>query len=419
MVDKGHLQTDKELQKLEKKIYSVYKEANEEAEKQAKKYFSEFNAEDKEKRKLVEDGKLTEKEYKQWRREKLLKGNHYKKMRDMLAKRMLTANEDAVKFTNEAMPTMYSINRNFTAKEIEDTGVGASFDLYDEATVRRLIVENPELLPNYPKEKAIKRGIDLDYNKGLVFKQIQTGILLGESNQDIAKRLTNGISTMNFNSAIRTARTATTSAECGGRQDTYTEAKKMGIVLKKKWLATHDSRTREEHIHADGQIVDTDKPFIVGGEKLMFPGDSSGSGYNIYNCRCSTIAVVDIEASAKNRGKYNFDSHSQTYTAQKNIDSEKNNTAKVPRETEKQKISERVEKPSSKVTSQKPEFYTAEGLKTKSRAQLIKIAKPIYIKSNVSQGLSEAEAIRRFDLLINGNTTPQLRKYIIKHQRKV
>lgn len=305
MVDKGHLQTDIELEKLEKKIYSVYKEANEEAEKQAKKYFSEFNAKDKEKRKLVEDEKLSEKEYKQWRSEKLLKGNHYKRMRNVLAKRMLTANEDAVKFVNEAIPTMYSINRSFTAKEIENTGIGASFDLYDEATVRRLIVENPELLPNYPKEKAIKRGIDLDYNKGLIFKQIQTGILLGESNQDIAKRLANGISTMNCNSAIRTARTATTSAECGGRQDTYIEAQKMGIVLKKQWLATHDNRTRDAHGSnkggADGQIVDVDKPFTVGGEKLMFPGDSSGSGWNIYNCRCSTKAVVDIEASAKNR----------------------------------------------------------------------------------------------------------------------
>ena len=67
----------------------------------------------------------------------------------------------------------------------------------------------------------------------------------------------------------------------------------MGIKLKKRWLATLDNRTRHAHAMLDGQTVDIDKPFKVDGEEIMFPGDTSAPGYLVYNCRCTTTAVVD------------------------------------------------------------------------------------------------------------------------------
>ena len=51
------------------------------------------------------------------------------------------------------------------------------------------------------------------------------------------------------------------------------------------------------------------------------------------------------------------------------------------------------------------------------RPQLLKIAKAVYVNANVKLGLSPAEAARRFDLLQDGNTTAQLRKYIKKNNR--
>ena len=66
----------------------------------------------------------------------------------------------------------------------------------------------------------------------------------------------------------------------------------MGIELEKRWLATLDSRTRHNHAAADGQTVAEDRPFIVGGHELMYPGDPSGPGHEIYNCRCTMIAQV-------------------------------------------------------------------------------------------------------------------------------
>lgn len=33
--------------------------------------------------------------------------------------------------------------------------------------------------------------------------------------------------------------------------------------------------------------------FKLDGYHLMYPGDSSAPGYLVYNCRCTTVAVVD------------------------------------------------------------------------------------------------------------------------------
>lgn len=59
----------------------------------------------------------------------------------------------------------------------------------------------------------------------------------------------------------------------------------------KRWIAVHDSRTRHEHMDADGQTVDLDEDFIVGGERMSQPGDPSASAENTVNCRCGMEIV--------------------------------------------------------------------------------------------------------------------------------
>ncbi len=83
--------------------------------------------------------------------------------------------------------------------------------------------------------------------------------------------------------------------EMGRMQSAATQLRFEGLAkllpqLKKQWMATHDDRTRRyprdafDHLAADGQVVDVDKPFIVSGEKLMYPGDPAGSPGNVINC---------------------------------------------------------------------------------------------------------------------------------------
>ena len=113
------------------------------------------------------------------------------------------------------------------------------------------------------------------------------------------------MSDMNKSSAIRTARTAVTGAQNAGRMDSYVAAEKMGIKLKREWVAVIDKRTRHAHAMLDGQKAEMGKPFKVDGEEIMFPGDTSAPGYLVYNCRCSLGAVVDgvDDSNAKRRVK--------------------------------------------------------------------------------------------------------------------
>lgn len=72
--------------------------------------------------------------------------------------------------------------------------------------------------------------------------------------------------------------------------------------LQKEWIATFDNRTRIDHIQANGQVVDMDKKFMVGGEKLSYPGDSSGSAANVINCRCTNAPFPKEETLNERQG---------------------------------------------------------------------------------------------------------------------
>jgi len=60
----------------------------------------------------------------------------------------------------------------------------------------------------------------------------------------------------------------------------------------KQWIATEDSRTRPTHHAADKQRTLLREPFIVGGARLLYPGDPTGPAAEVINCRCSLMPIV-------------------------------------------------------------------------------------------------------------------------------
>lgn len=307
--DLGHKLTDKELAKLERRIAKLYREAGEELQTTIDAYFEQFAKRDEEMKALigtVQNGKeWTEADYKQWRLNQIGRGKRYQAMRDKVARRATDANAVAVSYTNDATPSIYSLNRNYAAYTIESVAGDVGFDLWDEQTVKRLIVEQPGLMPYYPKDRALKRGIDLAYGKKQITASVTSSILQGKSIKHMADDLQKRITTMSRDSAIRTARTAVTGAQNAGRMDSYAAADKMGIKLKKRWLATLDARTRHSHAMLDGEQVAQDKKFSNG---CRFPGDPQGPPWEIYNCRCTLIAAVDgVDTSSAQRRARNAD----------------------------------------------------------------------------------------------------------------
>ena len=286
--------TDDELESLERRIAKVFREASEDLNRDVKEYFAKFKLRDKEMQQLVDAGEMSKADYQKWRITQIGRGQRFEALRDKVAERYSEANMVANAYVNDVTPAIYSLNRNYEAYTIEKAVGSCDFTMWDESTVRRLLVEEPDLMPYYPPSRALDRGIDLAYGKSQITKHVTSGIIRGLPVGRIANELMANMESMNRESAVRAARTAVTAAQNAGRMDSYVAAEKMGIQIKRKWVCTKDSRTRPGHGLADGQIVvGTKAPFIVDGQKLMFPGDTSmgATGRNIYNCRCTTRTV--------------------------------------------------------------------------------------------------------------------------------
>lgn len=123
---------------------------------------------------------------------------------------------------------------------------------------------------------------------------IRGGLDEGLGVDKIGKRIRETAAPMSALRAHIIARTETHTAANFGAQ---TAAELTGLDMKREWISASDDRTRDtseaDHVDADGQVVGMKEPFIVSGEKLMFPGDPSGSAANIINCRCSVVFIYD------------------------------------------------------------------------------------------------------------------------------
>ena len=283
MADTAHRLTDEKLEEMEKRLSAIYSRAENEIQKTADEYFSKFSAQDEKKRKLLEQGKITEEEYTKWRKGKVMYGKRFTEMKEQCAQQLLNVNKTAVAYINGELPEVYALNYNALESAVDGVG-GYSFTLVDADTVRNLAVTDTSLLPY----KKIDPKKDIPWNMKKINAETLQGILQGESMDKIAKRLRN-VQEMNRTQAIRSARTIVTGAENKGRQDSYARAEADGIILERTWLATNDSRTRHSHAVLDGETKPIDTPFSNG---LMYPGDPSGRPEEVWNCRCTVAAVV-------------------------------------------------------------------------------------------------------------------------------
>lgn len=283
MADKAHILTDEKLEEMEKRLSAIYSRAEKEIQKTADEYFSKFAAQDEKKRKLLEQGKITEEEYKKWRKGKVMYGKRFTEMKEQCAKQLLNVNQTALAYVNGELPEVYALNYNALAGSVDGVG-GYSFALVDADTVQNLAVTDTSLLPY----KEIDPAKDIPWNMKKINAETLQGILQGESMDKIAKRLRN-VQEMNKTQAIRSARTIVTGAENKGRLDSHKRAEEDGIILEEKWVATKDGRTRHSHAMLNGETKKTNETFSNG---LEYPGDPSGRPEEVYNCRCTMTAKV-------------------------------------------------------------------------------------------------------------------------------
>ena len=283
--DIGYQETEELLFDLTAEIESVYGIAYEEMLVKCRKYLEWFTILDTAKRKLLDEGKITDEEYKQWRNSKMFTGRQNYAMLETLSNDLVNANMIAASIINGYMPEVYAINGNYIEYKISsDLNINLAFTLFDEQTVEMLVQKKPDLLP----KAAVNIPIDKRWNKQKLTSAIAQGILQGETTDEIAKRLA-AVTDMNKNSAIRNASTMTTSAQNAGRVEGAKRAERMGVQLEGTWIATLDGLTRASHRHVDGERRKVGQKFSNG---LLYPGDPQGKPEEVYNCRCAYAVIV-------------------------------------------------------------------------------------------------------------------------------
>lgn len=143
----------------------------------------------------------------------------------------------------------------------------------------------------------------LEKNRKEVVYQLRTRLtqqlVKGSSYRTMATALKDVVEN-DYRKAITIARTETHRVTEAGKQEAVTRATNQGIVMKKKWNTSRDSRVRKttqsNHVALDGQTVSSDQPFNLGkGITAMTPGQSGKAEHDI-NCRCFvTYSVERVE----------------------------------------------------------------------------------------------------------------------------
>lgn len=206
---------------------------------------------------------------------------------------------NSIKFENMTVGTYEAlVNANVTEKQIKE--------MYKE-------IYTTLIKPQY-KRSLIKAEIDfetiilnwLNSNAGLrivsvhqtlidsIIAVIADGYANNLSVADITRNLQNKFGWYKAQ-ALRIARTETTTAT---NYATGLAAENSKYELEKTWISVQDNRTRRppksmfDHLDMNGVKVDANKPFFVGGEEIMFPGDPNGMSGNIINCRCKVVYTI-------------------------------------------------------------------------------------------------------------------------------
>ena len=286
MEDLGAKWTDEKIAELEERIVSLYSDAYDEIYEKYMAFCRKFERDDKKYSQQLQDGKITAATYRDWLRGQVFQRRRWQAQLDDLSKTLTRVNQIAMDIINGEVPGVMAMNANWAQFEIEKAGnIDMGFGLYDEDTVKRLLRDEPNLLPpsrvEIPKDEA--------WNMKAISRQINMGIVTGEGLEDIAKRLRK-VAEMSANQARTHARTAMTGAQNAGRIEGYHRAEEMGIKLEKEWLATLDKRTRHAHAALDGKHVPVDEPFQSELGEIMYPGDPGARPANVYNCRCTLIS---------------------------------------------------------------------------------------------------------------------------------
>lgn len=286
MADAGVKYTNKEIKKLDKEIAKIYKEAQVDLQAKLDSFTRKFEVKNEKYLNQLSEGIITDDDYQSWLSGQVFQGKQWQNKVDAVTETMYNSNRIATSIINGQTMNIFAYNGNYQAYQLEHgAGVNFGFNLYNEASVSRLIKDNPQILPKW----KINEKKDYIWNQKKVNNAITQGIIQGERLDQITKRISTGLCAQNENLMKTFARTGMTEAQNAGRYYRLLEAKEKGIDVVAEWMATLDAHTRDTHKHLDGEQVEVGKEFSNG---CKYPGDPQGPPKEVYNCRCTLVSDI-------------------------------------------------------------------------------------------------------------------------------
>lgn len=122
-----------------------------------------------------------------------------------------------------------------------------------------------------------------------IMTAVNHGIKEGLSEREIA-RLIYAVATTK--SASRAQTIARTEVHSASQASSHASAELIGVRMVKVWLTAQDDRAREDHLEVNEQAVELNERFVVGIDRLLYPGDPTGSAEQVINCRC--VAAYEL-----------------------------------------------------------------------------------------------------------------------------
>lgn len=286
MTDLDRIST-RQLNRLRRRILRVYGTARREMTEQLTEFLEHYQQLDAYKRQQLEAGKITESDYRTWLRNQVFQSEMMHQKLDNITQTCTTAQQTAYKLARDEQYDIFALGANWAFYELEQAaGVAFNLTLYNTEAVKRLLLENPKLVPN----KRIKSESNKTYDARVFNRYVTKGIIQGKSVHDIAMQAVQGMADTEVHWAMNNAITALTSAQNAGTLQQIRNAKERGIPIEKQWNSTLDYKTRNMHRLLDQQSVDPDEPFRVQGYELQYPGDPNGAPEMVYHCRCTLTA---------------------------------------------------------------------------------------------------------------------------------
>lgn len=179
--------------------------------------------------------------------------------------------------------------QDFLNHMYEDGYIGIQYELMQQGVPVITAINQEEVSKSLFKQLgqmtfADRLNANMDDFKTKVKETITRGIASGSTYRDMANQLSL-VTNEELYKSYRIARTEGHRVTAEAKLTSMQKAKKQGADVVKQWDATLDGKTRKNHRKLDGQWVEVDDYFEIGGRKVKAPGKFGRAEEDI-NCRC-------------------------------------------------------------------------------------------------------------------------------------